>query len=119
NSITFVSTSLFKGGAETQLVRLALGLKRRGWLVRLVTVMDLDDFGPVLTSAGIQVETLAIPRGRYDPRSLPRLVRILRKHKPDVVCTFMYHANVLGRVAARLAGVPTVISSIRNAIFGG
>lgn len=119
HSITFVCTSLFKGGAETQLVRLATGLRQRGWLVRIVTIMDLDDFGELLSSQGITVETLGIPRGRYDPRGLPALVRILRRHDPDVVCTFMYHANVLGRVAARLAGVRVVVSSIRNAVFGG
>src|SRR5690554_6310417 len=94
-SITFVCTSLFKGGAETQLVRLALGLRKRGWLVRIVTIMDLDDFGELLSSEGITVESLGIPRGRYDPRSLPALTRILRRHEPDVVCTFMFHGNVL------------------------
>lgn len=118
-SITFVCTSLFKGGAETQLVRLALGLSQRGWSVKIVTIMDLNDFVEPLLGARIEVETLGIPRGKYDPRSLPKMVSILRRHAPNIVCTFMYHANVLGRVAARIAGVPIVVSSIRNAIFGG
>ena len=117
--VTFVITSLFKGGAETQLVRLAAGMADRGWPVKIVTLMDLNDFVNVLGERDIQVESLGIPRGRYDPLSLPRLVRILRRQKPEIVCTFMYHANVLGRVAARMAGVPTVVSSIRNAMFGG
>lgn len=118
-AITFVITSLFKGGAETQMMRLALGLAERGWRVRIVTLMLLNDFREPLDAAGITVDTLAIPRGRYDPTSLPRLVRILSRHKPDVVCTFMYHANVVGRLAARLAGVSVIVSSIRNAVFGG
>lgn len=118
-SITFVITSLFRGGAETQMVRVALSLAKRGWRVRIVTLMNLDDFGAALSSNGIEVRTLGIPRGRYDPRALPALVRILREQAPDVVCTFMYHANVIGRVAARLAGRPVVVSSIRNAVFGG
>jgi len=117
--VTFVITSLFKDGAETQMVRLAVALVDRGWPVQIVTIMDLNDFESALGEKGIVVESLGIPRGRYDPLSLPRLVRILRRQKPDIVCTFMHHANILGRVAARLAGVPIVVSSIRNAEFGG
>ncbi|MFA5552760.1 MAG: glycosyltransferase [Trueperaceae bacterium] len=118
-TITFLITSLYRGGAETQVVRVAIGMKQRGWLTRIVTVMDHNDFETALASAGIPVESLSIPRGRYDPRSLTRLVRILRNHHPDVICTFMYHANVLGRIAARLVGIPIVVSSIRNLLFGG
>jgi glycosyltransferase involved in cell wall biosynthesis len=117
--ITFVIISLFKGGAETQMVRLAVALADRGWTVRIVTLMDLNDYGGVLSEKNILVDSLGIPRGRYDPRSLPKLVRLFRRHRPDIVCTFLYHSNVLGRVAARLAGVPVVVSSIRNAVFGG
>lgn len=117
--ITFIITSLFKGGAETQMVRLAIALAERGWQVHIATLMDLNDFKRDLSEKRISVESLGIPRGKYDPRSLLRLVRVLRRQKPDVVCTFMYHANVLGRVAARLARVPVVVSSIRNAEFGG
>jgi len=117
--VTFVITSLYKDGAETQMVRVAVALTKRGWLTGIVTLMDHNDFQVPLAEAGIEVQTLGIPRGRYDPRSLPRLVKLLRAQKPDVVCTFMYHANVLGRVAARIAKVPVVVSSIRNAIFGG
>jgi len=117
--VTFVITSLYKDGAETQMVRVALALTKRGWLTGIITLMDHNDFQTTLAEAGIEVQTLGIARGRYDPRSLPRLVKLLRTQKPDIVCTFMYHANVLGRVAARIARVPVVVSSIRNAVFGG
>ncbi|MDQ1400498.1 MAG: hypothetical protein QOK20_2430, partial [Acidimicrobiaceae bacterium] len=39
--------------------------------------------------------------------------------RPDIVISFVYQANVLGRLAGRLAGVPVVISSVRNEWFGG
>jgi len=101
------------------MVRLAVALADRGWTVNIVTLMNLNGYENLLSEKKIPVESLGIPRGRYDPRSLPQLVRILRRAKPDIVCTFMYHSNVLGRVAARMAGVPIVVSSIRNAVFGG
>lgn len=117
--ILFFITSLFRDGAETQLVRLAIAMTKRGWSVSIVTIMDHNDFAASLADAGIGVESLKVPRGRYDPSSLPRLVRIIRSHQPDIVCTFMYHANVLGRVASKIARVPSVVSSIRNSVFGG
>jgi len=46
-------------------------------------------------------------------------VGILRREQPLILTTFMYHANLLGRVAGRLARVPVVVSSIRNENFGG
>lgn len=117
--IDFHVTSLSKGGAETQLVRVATAMARSGWRVRIITLIALNEYVQTLDEAGIWVDSLHIPRGRYDPRALTRLVRLLRRDRPAVLCTFMFHANVLGRVAARLAGVRHVVSSIRNTVFGG
>ena len=116
--ITFIITSLYKGGAETQLVRVATSLTQRGWGVEIITLIPRNDFSETLRASGVAVRSLGIARGRYDPRALLRLIRLLRESRPPVVCTFMFHANVLGRVAAKLARVPVIVSSIRNARFG-
>jgi glycosyltransferase involved in cell wall biosynthesis len=47
-------------------------------------------------------------------RGLAALVRLLRQHRPDVVHTFFPIANIVGAVAARLAGVPAVVGSRRD-----
>lgn len=116
--LAFLITSLYKGGAETQLVRVATAMAARGWQVEILTLMDRNDFAPTLAAAGVGVHSLGVARGSYDPRALTRLVRLLRESRPTLLCTFLFHANVLGRVAGRLAGVPVVVSSIRNAVFG-
>jgi len=42
-----------------------------------------------------------------------RLARWIRESKPDVIHTWMYHANLVGALAARLAhDVPVVWLSI-------
>ena len=50
-------------------------------------------------------------------RALGRLVRIFRAEAPDIVHAYLAAANVLGPVAARLAGVPRVIVSKRSGTF--
>lgn len=48
-----------------------------------------------------------------DPLALFRLARLLRAEKPDLLHTWLFHANLLGRLAARLAGGARVVSAIR------
>ena len=114
-----MTTGLGYGGAETQLVRLATRLKARGWNVHVVSMLPPQAYVGDLQRAGISVVSLGMRRGIPDPKALFRLVFILRREKPQLLTTFMYHANLLGRVAGRLAGVPVVVSSIRNERFGG
>ena len=69
--------------------------------------------GKELQAAGVKVHTLAITRGRISPAGLFRLLKLLRGLKPDLLQCWMYHANLLGLLAAKLAGVPHVIWGIR------
>jgi len=49
--------------------------------------------------------------GWWDPRPWKRLTRLLRASRFDLIYTFLYHANILGRVCARAGGRPCVVSS--------
>jgi glycosyltransferase involved in cell wall biosynthesis len=53
-------------------------------------------------------------RGRADWASFQRLVRLLREWRPHVLTSFMYHANLFGRLAGKWAGVPLIVTSIRS-----
>ena len=61
-----------------------------------------------LDDSGVRVRALRMRRGMLGPWQFLRLVEWIRQSRPDVVQTWMYHANFVGGLAARLAGAPVV-----------
>src|SRR3546814_4549585 len=71
-------------------------------------------FGPRLREAGIPVHTLHMGSPVGMVKGLWRMYRLLRELNPDIVQTWMYHADLIGGVVARLAGIKAVSWGIRN-----
>ena len=63
---------------------------------------------------GIQVMTCDIPSGRLSLFGFLKLLRHLRHFRPDVVQTWLYHADLLGGIAARALGIRCVVWNIRH-----
>lgn len=111
--IVHIITGLGQGGAETVLHRLVTAPN----LNTHHTVVSMGSegvFGPRLREAGIQVVALNMPAGRLTWQGLRQLYRFLKTERPDVVQTWMYHADLIGGVVARCAGVRAVSWGIRN-----
>ena len=100
-------------------MRLAIYLKRRGWDVDIISMLDRRHFDEELAREEIPVHCLEMRRGIPEPRGLLEAFSLMRRRSPSVVVTFMFHANTLGRIAAKLAGIPVIVTSIRNEQFGG
>ncbi|MBO9356464.1 glycosyltransferase [Bordetella petrii] len=111
--VTHVITGLGQGGAESVLFRLATYPDQR---VRhtVVSLTDEGVYGTRLRGAGVQVHALGMPRGRLTLDGFLALRRLLARERPDAVQTWMYHADLIGGLAARLAGVRAVAWGIRN-----
>ena len=103
--------SLRGGGAERVMVTLANGFAQRGYTVDLVLA---SAEGPYLEDVAANVRLVDLDTRRVS-RSLPRLVRYLRRERPAALLSAMGHANVIAVLARWLAHVPTrVIVSERS-----
>ena len=118
--LAFAITDLDVGGAERALVELATRLDPTAFDVRVWGLMPpavdpARSLVPLLRNAGIPVETLDA-RGLGDAlRVVRQLTAAWRAWQPDLVQTFLFHANILGRFAAWRARVRHVVSGLRVA----
>jgi glycosyltransferase involved in cell wall biosynthesis len=97
----------------------ASGLKERGWRVHIISLIAAPKTDHRTETAQIPITSLDLRNGGSGLGALIRLIRELRRQRPDALITFMYHANVLGRIASKFARIPVVVSSVRNEFFGG
>lgn len=120
---TLLITGLGRGGAETQLVALSRHLESCGWPIEVVSLLPAARFAEggfvaELERRGISVWSPGMTGHAPAVRGLWRLLQHLRARRAQLLCTFMFHANIVGAVLGRVAGVRVVVSSIRNERFG-
>lgn len=110
--IIHIITGLNGGGAEKTLFKLVTNNKGNSHFV--VSLTGSGKFGVKLAEAGIPTICLGLGANLnlLGPTIL-KLIQLIRKEKPDVVQTWMYHADFIGGVCARLAGVRKVFWNLR------
>jgi glycosyltransferase involved in cell wall biosynthesis len=101
------------GGADRQIVYLANALLTHQYDVRVVSMTPLEEMGRQALADGLPVTSLEMQRGRADWQAFRRLVGLLQDWRPHLLTSFMYHANLMGRLAGKWARVPLVVTSIR------
>jgi glycosyltransferase involved in cell wall biosynthesis len=111
--VTIIITGLNIGGAEVMLINLLERLSA-DFTPEVISLTDIGEIGKCIQNIRIPVEALGMSRTVPNPLLLLRLVRLLRHSQPDIVHTWMYHADLIGGLAARMARVPNVIWSIHN-----
>lgn len=91
------------------LYKLVRSMPREHMVNEVISLTNEGSLGKWIRDAGVEVRALRMPRGLPDPRSVIRLARELRRRQANVVQTWMYHADLVGGLAASLAGrLPTV-----------
>lgn len=102
------------GGAEEQVTLLSLGLRSRGWMVKIVSLLPLLPLSSDFEHSDIGISSLNMRRGIPDPRAMPLLIKELRSFQPDVVHCHMPQANLLARAVRPFCPFPVLISTLHN-----
>ncbi|HSW45296.1 MAG TPA: glycosyltransferase, partial [Phycisphaerae bacterium] len=98
-------TDLEVGGVPLHLYRLAIGLPRDRFAIRVISLADPGPVGRMLREAGLTVETCNAGSA-WDVRALWRLWRLLRSDRPDILHALLFHANMAARLVGPAAGIP-------------
>ena len=111
--IVHLITGLNVGGAERTLAQLLRACDGRRFSHSVVSMIEPGPVGNDLARAGIEVRSLGMSRGKLSLSGAVRLVSMLRHSRPHLLHCWMYHANLLGTLAGKTAGVPRIIWGIR------
>lgn len=109
-----VIPTLVRGGAEKQLTLLATGLPRGEFDLHVAAVTRSGPYEETLRRHAIPLTVIG-KKWKIDPAAYARLLRLIRRLRPDIVHTWIFAANCYGRQAAFAAGIRHVIAGERCA----
>jgi glycosyltransferase involved in cell wall biosynthesis len=113
--VLYLIDSLAAGGAERSLAALAPHYRRLGIHLDVAYLHERPGVGPELQTAGATLFPLGGARGM--PGALPRVVKLIRNRRPDLVHTTLFEADIVGRVASAVTRA-TVVGSLVNTAYG-
>jgi glycosyltransferase involved in cell wall biosynthesis len=116
-SICHVITSLDVGGAERTLERLLRGTDSNRFSGSVVSLLPRGAQAEAIEQQGWPVRSLDLTGALQTLGAVPLLRQWLRRSRPDIVQTWMYHADLLGGLAARSAGCHRVAWNVRRSVF--
>jgi glycosyltransferase involved in cell wall biosynthesis len=113
--VTHIITDLAPGGSETMLYRILSRMDGARFKNEVISLTSLGSIAEKIRAVGVPVRALGMRSGIPNPFPVVRLVQWIRKSKPQIVQTWMYHADLIGGLAARLAGQGRLVWNIRQA----
>lgn len=113
-SIAHLITGTSTGGAETMLYKLVSRIDREKFDISVISMTTAGEVGRRMIDEGVPFHSLDASRSGLDLSAFVRLIRVLRRTGPDIIQTWMYHADLAGGLAARLARSIPVAWNIRH-----
>jgi glycosyltransferase involved in cell wall biosynthesis len=114
--VTHVIASLEAGGAQHMLHKIARVQREDGVESTVIGLTAHTPAAETLAGDGFRAYTLGMTPGRAGPGDVVRLTRLLRSTRPDVVQTWMYHADLLAGVLTRLTSAAGVVWGLRGSV---
>ncbi|RPI72572.1 MAG: glycosyl transferase, partial [Desulfobacteraceae bacterium] len=111
--IIHLITELNTGGAEQMLLKIVSRTDHTQFEPVVVSLTDAGPVGIKIAEQGIAVHDLGMKLGRPSLFGLIRFLRLLWKLKPDVLQSWLYHADLLGLICGKLAGIRHIVWGLR------
>lgn len=109
--ILHLITGLDIGGAEMMLLK-TLPRMQDSFDNRVCCIMGRGIMGQKLEAAGVPVYYLDL-KNIFDFLVILRFKKVLQEFRPDILVTYLIHADLFGRIFGRIFGVKKIICSVR------
>lgn len=117
--ICYIITSLDFGGAERQLVDIAVRMRSKGHAVSIISMIEPVAFIEELFINRVDLYTLNMVRGKAKVIDYIAAIKLIKKINPEIIHSHMVHANILARLLKPLTGFKKTICTAHNTIEGG
>lgn len=111
--IVHVISGLEAGGAEMMLAKLVRSMDRDRFSNVVISLTGRGVLGQELELSGIPVYSLGMTRGWVSLLALPRLIALLRRLRPTIVQSWLYHADLLSTVAIQSLRGSALVWNVR------
>jgi glycosyltransferase involved in cell wall biosynthesis len=111
--IMHLTSSLDIGGAEMQLAKLLARTDRRRFQVCVVCLINVGSVGENIRAQGIPIYSLGMRRSVPSLSAIRELLDLIATEQPQILQTWLYHADLLGLIVGKLACVPSLVWNVR------
>ena len=112
--ILHIITTLDRGGAEKMLQSLLTNNIDNSEKIFVISLKDKGSIGENLEKIGIKTYALEISSIFMIPFKFIKLFKLIVKIKPDLIQTWLYHANILGSLTSSIYGNIPVVWNLRG-----
>ena len=110
-----IITSLGDGGAEATLYKILSN--NQSHHNHFVICLMGKGHSKKLIERNINLITLNLPRGKITTKSILILFKTIKKISPDVVQTWLYHADFIGGLISKIIGIRKIYWNIRTSEY--
>lgn len=110
--IIFIINNLCIGGAEKFLLSMSKSLKKRGFKILIFSLFKNNTLKSEFEEAGIKVKYFQM--SKKSVLGFIKLIYSIRSECPDIVHTHLDDSHIYGCIAAKIAGIPAIISTIHS-----
>lgn len=110
--VLHIITGLKLGGAEMMLLSLLRKHRSYGIESQVISLLGDGPVGSMLREEGFRVDCLELSPVFPSPSKIMRLAHLVSSIQPDIIQTWMYHADFLGGLISKLVSATPVIWGI-------